>query len=186
MTAKMQREDAVSGFSFLFPARYSPGKDGSAPQELGLDLGSSSFIPLGGRWSLQLLPSWKSPLALPRLPAGMSNPSGCRGCSSNTTWEKTKPKFCSKIQSESIFEDNPPVCFILTFSKIFLLTVFEGHHGLSIAMNLFHSHLCRATTTLCAHLKSNGRRQTSGKPGFQVFSLAAPTKKKKRENFGQN
>lgn len=59
MTPKMQREDSVSGFSFLFPARYSPGKDGSAPQELGLDLGlqKSSFIPPGGRWSLQLLPS---------------------------------------------------------------------------------------------------------------------------------
>lgn len=31
MTPKMQREDAVSGFSFLFPARYSAVQGGSAP-----------------------------------------------------------------------------------------------------------------------------------------------------------
>lgn len=31
MTLKMQREDAVSGFSFLFPARYSPVEDAICP-----------------------------------------------------------------------------------------------------------------------------------------------------------
>lgn len=31
MTLKMQREDTVSGFSFLFPARYSPVEDAICP-----------------------------------------------------------------------------------------------------------------------------------------------------------
>lgn len=42
MTLKMQREDTVSGFSVLFPARYSPVEDAicptGQPQEPGLDL----------------------------------------------------------------------------------------------------------------------------------------------------
>lgn len=98
MTLKMQREDTVSGFSFLFPARYSPVEDAICPagQPRGAGAGSVAggqpvelrksprelgiLVPLGRRWRLWLLPRQKSPLALP-LPtadiAGMSNPSGC-------------------------------------------------------------------------------------------------------------
>lgn len=82
MTPKMQREDAVSGFSFLFPARYSPAEDAICPagqlRGVGLDprlvelqkspreLGA--LVPPGSRQMLRLLSSQKSPSALPLYP----------------------------------------------------------------------------------------------------------------------
>lgn len=64
MTPKMQREDAGSGFSFLFPAPLFTSQrwicHAGQPRELGRDPGlePSTLIPaLGGSWSLQLPPS---------------------------------------------------------------------------------------------------------------------------------
>ena len=72
MTLKMQRGDAVSGFSFLFPARYSPVEDAICPAgQRALDprlveLQKSprepgALLSPGSRQRLWLLPSRKSP-----------------------------------------------------------------------------------------------------------------------------
>ena len=95
MTLKMQRKDAVSGFSFLFPARYSPVEDAICPvgQPRGAGAGSAAGdrpvelqksprelgarVTLRSRQRLRLLPSQKSPLALSLPPANIWYP-GCQ------------------------------------------------------------------------------------------------------------
>lgn len=61
MTAKMQREGGGLWFQLSIPSPlFSTPRwicPAGRPRELGMDLGSSTLVPLGGRWSLQLLPS---------------------------------------------------------------------------------------------------------------------------------
>lgn len=83
MTLKMQWEDIVSGFSFLFPAHYSPVEDAICPAGQPRGAGDGS---VAGCWLVELQNSLRElgrdysshsvripPSALPLVP-GMSNP----------------------------------------------------------------------------------------------------------------
>lgn len=109
MTLKMQREDTVSGFSFLFPARYSPVEDAicpaGQPQGAGDGAGGDPKEPEGVRHPRppgKQADTMATP-AQPKIPLGVVFPplprSGtqdvqpkqmqqCLGCPSCATWEK--------------------------------------------------------------------------------------------------
>lgn len=107
MTLKMQWEDAVSSFSFLFPAHYSPVEDAICPagQPQGAGAGSvaggqpvdlqRSPRELGGGYSSCPTPNlpWR---CLPPLPMSgtrdvkLQRTWRCLGCPSSTGWEKAK------------------------------------------------------------------------------------------------
>lgn len=77
MTAKMQREDAVSGFSFLFPAPLFTSQGWvcprGQPRELGLDLGLELRNPRPPGRQVEIT----APAQL-KIPLGVASPS-CRG-----------------------------------------------------------------------------------------------------------